>query len=781
MCHSYTDGTDGVTAPWIEGLLVEMPSLSDESHTKVLTVSVGRRTGGSSAAAVSNPTTAIYKPPVLTEVQNIEGVRVGTKATSDLVLLGRNFGSTGTVWYNGVSVDGSDGAAGITAWKDNEISLQVVGLNGNVSVTVGIYETRTLFFDDFSPVLMKSYAKYLPDTSGYRTDARGTYSGAADDDVTTNEGEGAHRNLTLAGLYFGTVVSDLSVTIGSGKYIADCPIWPQSLVEVPEIVSTDTIRAVTCQVPPGAGLDNPVIFARSAKTSFLANATETVTLNYNAPVITQVSPYKVHTTGGDITIAGYNFGSVSARASLLYGDTKLKLSAASYDHTMLVATVPPGDGSGRLLRLSVDEQDVTVWPSDAAAVANGVNPSTASIVVGFKYYGPNVSAVVMIDGSSGEDDRDGGSTTGFTVLVEGSDLGLPGSLNARMVRKVGSVTDDDSDDSARRRRLSQYDTAAAAEVRLSDGFVNYDGLVNEPVLYHHRALQANDDDGWTESEWEELPFIEVEVLRSNHSEALIEVGPGEGDNYLLVNVSGQVTLAHVPYAHPNLTSVEPASLPTIGGVNVTVLGVNFGVGNSFTLRLEGAGDAQGYCDFAWDESDLHFSAGGSNPTGSILEFEQGLIRFIAPAGQCDAPMNLTLTVAGQASWQSLSVSFAPPTITMLSKDGAIPLGSDCDRSSEAGCGLLTSGGYTLTMTGENFGLSDRQVWFDGEALPTADYQFSGHTQVSFEVPAGAGAHVPVMVSVGGRESEPIVFAYDPPYVTSFTPNEFDADEDGIDA
>ena len=765
--------------------MIEMPSLADESHTKVLTVAVGRRTGGSTAAAVSNPTTAIYKPPVLTEVQNIEGVRVGTKATSDLVLQGRNFGSSGTVWYDGAMVDGSDGAAGITSWSDDEINLQVVGLNGNVSVTVGIYETRTLFFDDFSPVLLTSYAQYLPASSGYRTDARGTYSGAADDDVTSNEGWGAHRNLTLAGLYFGTEVTDLSVTIGSGKYTADCPIWPESLVEVPEIVSTDTIRAVTCQVPPGAGLKNPVIFARSAKTSFIANASESVTLNYNAPVITDVSPYKIHTTGGDITIAGYNFGSVSARASLRYGDSKLQLSASSYDHTVLLATVPPGDGSGRPLTLRVAEQEVVVWPSEAAAAANGAS-TTTSVVVGFKYYGPNVSAVVLVDdgsGSSGGDDRNGGSTAGFTVKVEGRDLGLPGSLAARMVRKVGSVTDDDTDDNSRRRRLfssSNGATFAAAEVRLSDGFLNSNnyGVVNdEPVLYA-RALQTNDDDGWVESEWEELPFIEVEVLRSNHSEALIEVGPGEGDNYLLVNVSGQVTLAHVPYAHPNLTSVEPESIPTIGGVNVTVLGVNFGVGDSFTLRLEGAGDSQGYCDFAWDQSDLHPPAGGANPTGGILEFEQGLIRFVSPVGQCDDPMNVTLTVAGQASLQALPLSFAPPTISMLSKDGAVPLGSDCDRSSEAGCGLLTGGGYTLTLTGENFGLSDRRVLFNGQALPTSSYDFNGHTGVSFEVPAGAGDQVPVTVSVGGRLSEPVYFAYDPPYVTSFTPNEFDADEDG---
>jgi hypothetical protein len=211
---------------------------------------------------------------------------------------------------------------------------------------------------------------------------------------------------------------------------------------------------------------------------------------------------------------------------------------------------------------------------------------------------------------------------------------------------------------------------------------------------------------------------------------------------------------------------------------VTVLGSNFGVGASFTLRLRGPGNDAGHCDFAWDEGDLHTSAGGSNPAGDIFVFEQGRLKFVSPVGQCDVSMALTLTVAGQPSLQTLALAFAPPAIGMLSKDGATPLGSDCDRSSEAGCGLLTSGGYTLTLTGENFGVDDRQVWFNGQELEASAVAFNGHTEAAFQVPAGAGARVPVAVVVGGRRSLPTFFSYDPPFVTSFTPNEFDAEDAG---
>ena len=218
------------------------------------------------------------------------------------------------------------------------------------------------------------------------------------------------------------------------------------------------------------------------------------------------------------------------------------------------------------------------------------------------------------------------------------------------------------------------------------------------------------------SRYDELPFIDVAVLRSNHTEAHIDVGPGEGDNMLLVNVSGQLALAPLAFAPPNLTSVEPPSVPTAGGAIVTVRGLNFGVGQSFALRLRGPGDdAQAEaCHFEWTEADLAPSAGGGNLEGAVLEFAQGSLKFVAPAGQCDVAMNLTLTVAGQESLQSLPFSFDPPEITMLSKDGSAPLGSDCDRRSESGCGLLTDGGYDITITGVNFGVRDRQVQGGGE-------------------------------------------------------------------
>jgi hypothetical protein len=59
------------------------------------------------------------------------------------------------------------------------------------------------------------------------------------------------------------------------------------------------------QVPAGVGVKNVVTLARSGKTNFIGNASDTIYLHYQPPVVTSVRPSKVGTAGGDIvTIAG---------------------------------------------------------------------------------------------------------------------------------------------------------------------------------------------------------------------------------------------------------------------------------------------------------------------------------------------------------------------------------------------------------------------------------------------------------------------------------------------
>lgn len=425
----------------------------------------------------------------------------------------------------------------------------------------------------------------------------------------------------------------------------------------------------------------------------------------------------MHTEGGNVvTISGRNFGTFS-RAAATYGlGTKLRI-LPDFTSTSMQVEIPAGDGLALPLAVRVAQQEDVVYGSLADAVNAGEDPLDPALVLGFKYYAPNVSAVAVPSG--------GLSTLGGYVTLTGSDLGKPGSLSAVLLRAVDYDTDSSSiggGSGGGRRELLSFMTnswgdlevvtnkeanKAATQAKVvvaadagstSVGFeLGKEEASDNQATRRRRRLggSSQDDDAYVASDWYELDFS-VQVLNSTHDFALISIGPGEGINELLINVSGQVSLTPLAYAAPILTSVDPGSSPTQGGVNVTVTGQNLGVGDLFELRLSGEGT---HCNHVWTQDDLEVS---------VFEYSHDKFWFLTMEGQCDTAMELTLEVAGQLS-NALLFSFDPPTIEMLSLDGMTPLGSDCARSSSRGCGLDTTGGYTVTVTGTNFGLADQTV------------------------------------------------------------------------
>jgi hypothetical protein len=314
-----------------------------------------------------------------------------------------------------------------------------------------------------------------------------------------------------------------------------------------------------------------------------------------------------------------------------------------------------------------------VYGSMSEAEAAGEDVLAPGFVLGFKYYAPNVSHVTVPSG--------GLSTLGGFVTLEGSDLGLPGNLRALLVRSVTYGS------SSSKRKLSLA-TSADGEVTVVESAVGHE-------QQRWLAAASDDENAFDASEWVELDY-DVHVVNSTHDYARISIGEGEGMNQLLVNVSGQVSLTPLAYAAPVLTYVTPESSPTQGGLNVTLIGENFGVAGSFVLALSGAGE---HCNHAYTEADLGVS---------VFAYSHTRLWFFTPEGQCDGAMALTLEVAGQVS-NALTFWYDPPEITMLSLDGKTPLGSDCSPSSTKGCKLDTTGGYTVTVTGTNFGVAEQTV------------------------------------------------------------------------
>lgn len=56
-----------------------------------------------------------------------------------------------------------------------------------------------------------------------------------------NRGGALSRNLTLAGLYFGTLEHVIEVSIGDPPNLADCPIIKGTLTELTSIISSDKV------------------------------------------------------------------------------------------------------------------------------------------------------------------------------------------------------------------------------------------------------------------------------------------------------------------------------------------------------------------------------------------------------------------------------------------------------------------------------------------------------------------------------------------------------------
>ena len=108
-------------------------------------------------------------------------------------------------------------------------------------------------------------------------------------------------------------------------------------------------------------------------------------------------------------------------------------------------------------------------------------------------------------------------------------------------------------------------------------------------------------------------------------------------------------------------------------------------------------------------------------------------------------MDVQLVVSGQQnSGSALTVEYMLPQIQMLAiaEDALdnpplyIDLNNDCDRFSALGCGLRTSGGYQVAVVGDNFGLVDQKLYFNGKKVDPELVDFKSHGLAVFEVPKG---------------------------------------------
>jgi hypothetical protein len=174
-------------------------------------------------------------------------------------------------------------------------------------------------------------------------------------------------------------------------------------------------------------------------------------------------------------------------------------------------------------------------------------------------------------------------------------------------------------------------------------------------------------------------------------------------------------------------------IPTIGGV-VILDGINFGE--------------------AWLGQGNLFDALGFSIMGLMSQNHTQLVAVVPPGD--GAVHGFQFSVAFQTS-NVLPFAYTPPSVNSVSPNHG-----------------PTLGGTILTITGKNFGTSVPSVYVGGRpcALVTPFVVSVNHTQIQCIAPKGQGKQLQVVVSVNGQSSSysPAVWSYDPPQVSSISPN-----------
>ena len=135
----------------------------------------------------------------------------------------------------------------------------------------------------------------------------------------------------------------------------------------------------------------------------------------------------------------------------------------------------------------------------------------------------------------------------------------------------------------------------------------------------------------------------------------------------------------------------------------------------------------------------------------------------------------TCISAGCERWTSVSAWAVVP----LARSAPLCQATDLPLSYQTGCGLTTSGEYTIAVVGDSFGTSTSSYIQFGSTPTIITPSSISHKKLTFTVPSGSGKNKTVRVVVGSRTSNRVGFNYDPPYVSYVSPDTVDAVSDTV--
>lgn len=720
--------------PVVTGGSTNFPVTSRTHTTIICTVPAGQ---GSSipvtvttAGQTSNSVAVSYTPPAITAITPTTG---GTAGNTSITITGTNFGVSPTVSIGGKNAQVTSGTH--TQLVVNSPAGE--GVNQPVVVNSGGQISNSAEFSYLPPAITGINYASAPTAGG--------------------------TTVTLTGSNFG-----ITPTVSIGGYAAP-------LTGVPSHTQ------IICTLPAGQGKNQSVTVNTAGQSS------NTLTLDYDAPELTSISPATGPTQGGSlITLTGKNFG---FSGSVSVGTLNAPVTSGGYSHTRIICTLPEGQGANLpVVVTSAQRSSNSVSFSYTPPAITGITPASGPTAGGslITLTGSNfgTSPVVLFNGASISPSPSSHSQLIF-ALPAGQGASLPVSVSSG--GQVSPATSFSYGAPVLTGiSAASFPTAGGTPLTLTGSNFGLNPLVRVGT--------------------QSAPLVQG---ASSHSQIVCTLPAGEGTgNAVTVTVAGvESNTLSLDYDPPEILTISPASGTTGGGTLITLTGRNFGSSGNVTVGgqsvsftagtsyshteivaatpagqgagkavvVETLGRSSNAVNFDYDAPQIANITFSSAPTagGTILTLTGsnfGLSGSVSVGGQnapvtsggyshnvitCTLPpgqgIDLPVVVSsGQRSSNTLPFSYDAPVITDISP-----------------ASYPTSGGTTLTLTGINFGQVNRVVKVGGQQI--TQFSSASHTQIICTLPPGQGSSVPVQVSVDGRLSAASSIAYQPPVLDAITP------------
>jgi IPT/TIG domain-containing protein len=652
---------------------------------------------GSGTAGAGNP------PPNITGLSPASGT-VSTSVT----ISGMNFGSSGTVTFNGTS-------ATATSWTATSIVVPVpsAATTGNVLVTVGGLTSNGVGFTVTPNITSLSAASGIAGTSvtitgtGFGATQNGgtvTFNGASATVMTwsaasivvpvPNAATSGNIVVTVGGVASNgvsfsvtpniTSLSPPSAAVGTSVTITGTGFGsPQgsSTVTFNTTAATPmnwTDTSIVVPVPNGATTGNVVVTVGGA-----ASVGVSFTVSPTAPDIMSLSP-STGIVGTTVTISGTNFG---ASGTVTFNGTSA--TAMSWSATSIVVPVPTAATTGNVVvtvgGVASNGVSFTVTPQiTSLSAASGV-VTTAVTIAGTGFGATQNGSTVTFNGASATVT----SWSATSIVVPVPSAATSGNVvvtvagvasNGVSFTVIPSITS-----------LSPVSGAVSTSVTITGtGFGTPQG--SSTVTFNTTAA--------TPTSWSTTKIV-------------VPVPSGATTGNVVVTVGGVASNGISFTVTPHIASLSPGS--GVAGTSVTITGTSFG-------------SPQG-------SSTVTFNTTAATP----MNWTDTSIVVPVPNGATTG--NVVVTVGGVASnGVSFTVSATAPSITSLSPASGVV-------------------GTSVTIMGTNFGASkgSSTVKFNGTTATPASW-----TAASIVVPVPSAATTGnVVVTVGGVASNGVSFTVTP--------------------